>query len=156
MARLNWNTEGQEEMGDFSALPAGEYVAFICASEMKPTKAETGHFLELKFEICEGQYAGRNIWTRLNLDNPNAQAVTLAQRELTSITKAVGKVAIADSDELHNVPMLVKLDIEAGKDGKAPQNRVKAYASYGNRTAAPKSAPAASQAATTGSKKPWE
>jgi len=38
-----------EQMDDFEPIPAGNYIAAVVASEMKPTKAGNGSFLELQF-----------------------------------------------------------------------------------------------------------
>jgi len=40
----------------FEPVPAGKYLAVIAESQMKPNKARTGEFLELTFQIIEGQY----------------------------------------------------------------------------------------------------
>jgi len=42
----------------------------ITASEMKTNKAGTGRFLELAFTIIEGEFKNRQLWARLNLENP--------------------------------------------------------------------------------------
>jgi hypothetical protein len=38
-----------EPSSDFEPVPAGKYLAVITESEMKPTKAGTGHYLQLTF-----------------------------------------------------------------------------------------------------------
>jgi len=37
---------------------------------MKPTKTGSGTYLELTFQVIEGQYKNRLLWSRLNLSNP--------------------------------------------------------------------------------------
>ena len=61
-----------EPATDFDPIPAGKYLGVISDSEFKPTKSGNGNFLELTFEVLEGEYKGRRLWSRLNLDNPNA------------------------------------------------------------------------------------
>ena len=51
-----------EPSTDFDPLPAGKYPAVITASETKPTKAGTGHFLQLTFQVVEGPFKGRQLW----------------------------------------------------------------------------------------------
>ena len=63
-----------EPSADLEPIPAGKYQAVITESEMKPTKAGNGHYLQLAFQIIEGEYRNRFVWARLNLDNPNATA----------------------------------------------------------------------------------
>jgi len=77
-----------EPSADFETLPAGKYEAVITESEMKPTKAGTGHYLQLTFQIIEGEFKNRFLWARLNLDNPNATAVQIARAELSATRSA--------------------------------------------------------------------
>ena len=74
-----------EPANDLEPIPVGKYVAVITDSEMKPTKSGAGSYLQLTFQIIEGDHSGRLLWVRLNLDNPNATAVEIARRELSSI-----------------------------------------------------------------------
>ena len=78
-----------EPSADFEPIPAGKYEAVITESEMKPTKAGTGHYLQLTFQVVEGEFKNRLLWARLNLDNPNATAVQIARAELSAICRAV-------------------------------------------------------------------
>ncbi len=96
-----------EPTNDFEPIPAGKYVAVITESEMKPTKAGTGSYLQLTFQILEGEHKNRLLWTRLNLDNPNATAVQIARSELSAICRAVGVMTPSDSVELHNLPLVI-------------------------------------------------
>lgn len=57
---------------DFEPIPAGKYLAVITDSEMKPNKAGTGRYLQLAFQIIDGPYKKRFLWTRLSLYQPNA------------------------------------------------------------------------------------
>jgi len=66
-------------------MPVGKYIAVITDSEMKPTKSGSGNYLQLKFQIVEGEYANRLLWVRLNLDNTNATAVKIARLPLSEI-----------------------------------------------------------------------
>lgn len=111
----------------FEPLPAGKYLAMITASEMKPNKAGTGSYLELVFTILEGEYKGRQLWGRLNLDNPNELAVKIAQAELSAICRAVGVLTPRDSVELHNLPLVIKVACKKRKDTDEIANVIKGY-----------------------------
>jgi hypothetical protein len=121
-----FNANQVEPAADFEPLPAGKYVAVITASEMKPTKAGNGSFLELVFQVTEGEFKGRKLWSRLNLENPNALTVKIARGELSAICRAVGVMEPKDSAELHNLPMLVSVKQKADADGEV-RNEVKGY-----------------------------
>jgi hypothetical protein len=117
----------QGEMLNFDAFPAHKALGMMTKSEMKPTKAGTGSYLECEFTLLNGQFKGRKVWSRLNLSNPNKQAEDIAQRELGAICKAVGIITPLDSSELHNKPIMLDIAYEpASKDNKA-QNYIKGY-----------------------------
>lgn len=116
-----------EPNGDFEPIPAGRYVAVITESELKPTKAGTGHYLQLTFQVTEGQYQNRLLWARLNIDNANAQARKIAEGELSAICRAVGVLAPNDSVELHNLPLVIHVRCKKRLDTGEIVNEVKGY-----------------------------
>jgi hypothetical protein len=117
-----------EPANDFDPLPSGKYVAVITDSEMKANKAANGSYLQLTFQVIEGEYKNRFLWTRLNLDNPNATAVTMARAELSAICRAVGVMAPNDSVELHDLPLVISVKCKKRKDSDEITNEIKAYA----------------------------
>ena len=110
----------------YDILPAGDYLAAIAKSEKRDSKSGGGAYINLEFEVMDGPARGRRFWTMLNLWNSNAQAVEIAQRDLSAICHAAGKLRVSDTEELHGIPMLVRLTIK--KDEKyGEQNRVSSY-----------------------------
>lgn len=129
MANLNgFDARTVDPSTDFEPLPAGKYLAVITDSEMKSTKSGNGSFLELTLQVIEGEYKGRNLWTRLNLDNPNETAVKIARGELSALCRAVGVLQPKDSCELHNLPLLVTVKCKKREDTGDIVNEVKGYA----------------------------
>jgi hypothetical protein len=139
-----------EPTSDFDPIPAGKYLAVITESEMKPNKANTGHFLQLTFQVIEGPYKNRYLWARLNLDNPNATAVQIARAELSAICRAVGVLAPNDSVELHNLPLVISVKCKKRDDTGEITNEIKGYAK--KETSAPAAAAAQPSANST---PPW-
>jgi hypothetical protein len=127
MPSLNFNAN-EVEPTDFDVLPAGKYFAMIVESEMKPTSAGTGRYLQLTFQILEGPCKNRRIWARLNLENPNQQAVQIARGELSAICRAVGVMTPKDSCELHNLPLIVNVKCRKRQDTGDIENRIASYA----------------------------
>ena len=128
MANLNGFDANQvEPADDLEPVPTGKYVAVITDSEMKPTKSGTGNYLQLTFQIVEGEYANRLLWVRLNLDNPNATAVQIARRELSSICRSVGVLVPTDSADLHNLPCMIHVRVKRRSDTGELQNEIKGY-----------------------------
>ena len=142
MAILNFDATDVAPSAPIEALPAGTYECVITDSEMQPTKAGNGQFLKFTFEVVSGEFAGRKLWARLNLDNPSKTAVEIARAELSAICHAVGVLTPQDSSELHNLPLLVTVKVRQLETG--PVNDIKGYAAV-SRT--PASAPAAKPAA---------
>jgi hypothetical protein len=111
----------------FEPIPAGRYPALITESEMKPNKAGTGSYLQLTFQVLEGPHKNRQLWARLNLDNPNATAVQIARAELSAICRAVGVMAPKDSVDLHNLPLVVHVKCKKRDDTGEITNEIKGY-----------------------------
>jgi hypothetical protein len=116
-----------EPSAEFDPLPPGKYLAIIVETDLKPTQSGNGNYLELTFEILEGQYKGRKVWARLNLDNPSEQAVKIARSELSAICRAVGVMTPNDSVELHNLPLVITVRCKKRKDTGEIANEVKGY-----------------------------
>lgn len=146
---------------DNSVLPAGDYLAAIAVSEKKDSK-KGGAYINLEFEVVDGHAKGRRFWTMLNLWNSNQIAVDIAQRDLSAICHACGKLKVSDTEELHGIPMLVRLKIKpAQKDDHGNElypakNEVVSYKPATGAAPAARQASAPAAAAAGGVKKgPW-
>lgn len=155
MANLGgtYTADPNNVQGDFTPVPPGEYLVHITDSDMVATKTGNGHFLKLDLEILEGDQQGRKLFDRLNIDNPNQQAVDIAQRTLNAICVAVGKLSIADSSELHNVPMVAVVKVDPAKGDYGPSNSIGTYKPASGGVSSAKPAPAPSN---SNSSPPWK
>lgn len=124
----NFDASTVEPTTDFDPLPAGKYVAVITESEFKPNNARTGSYLQFTFQIIEGEYKGRFLWARLNLDNPNATAVKIARGELSAICRAVGVMQPKDSVDLHDLPLVISVKCKKRTETGEIQNEIRGYA----------------------------
>ena len=131
MATLNFNAHEVEPSVAFEAIPAGKYNAVIVDSEMKQTKSGNGSYLELTFEVTEGEYKGRKVWARLNIDNPSADAVKIARGELSAICRAVNVMTPNDSVDLHNLPLEITVKCKRNSENGEITNDIKGYAAKG-------------------------
>jgi hypothetical protein len=128
---------------NYDPIPAGKYLAIIRDSAEKTSKQ--GHtYLNLEFEVLDGQYRGRKVWVNLNLNHPDPEVVKYARAELADICKAVGVLKPADSVQLHNLPLVITVKVQARKDTGELQNRVRGYARKEAAAGQPQQAPAAS------------
>jgi hypothetical protein len=126
MATLNFNAEGIDTTNQFEAIPAGDYEAMVTDSTMKSTKDGLGQYLELTLEVQSGQYQGRKVWDRLNLQNRNQKAVEIAQKQLAQLCHATGIMQVKDSQQLHNRPIVVKVAAKNDPD-RGMSNEIKGY-----------------------------
>ena len=164
---------------DFENVPPGDYRLEVEASEVKPTNKGDGTILKLTYRIIEPEeYANRKIFGNINLENANATAQEIGQRELASLCRAVGVTAIEDSDDLHLISFMAKVGLSkartVGTTTYEPRNEIKRFyypdeatmpepkvapvAANDNRAAANDNRPAQAAAAratgTTGAR-PW-
>ncbi len=135
----------------FTPIPAGQYTAVITGSEMKKTNAGNGEYLSLTFQIIEGQYENRLIWTNLNIKNPNETAVKIAKGELSAICRAVDVLKPQDSSELHDIPLLINIKVARRKDTGDLRSEIKGYKPINGSAPQPAKASASGDATP-----PWE
>lgn len=132
MAQLNFDASQVAPSEALEAIPAGWYNAQMTASEMKPTSNGTGAYLQAEFTVLSGDYAGRKLFDRINLQNKNPVAVEIGYKTLSAICHAVGVIQVQDSQQLHGRPLQLKVSLRAagpGADGKhyEASNEVKGY-----------------------------
>jgi hypothetical protein len=110
-------------------IAAGRYRVAIAKSNLKETKAKDGAMIDLRFNVLDGPFQGRQLNTNLNVFNKNPTAVEIALKELSAIGHCVNVLDIAGQDGavdnylpmLHNLPFLVDVTVEDG------YNRIKKY-----------------------------
>jgi hypothetical protein len=129
MAQMNFSTQGIDTRNTYEALPPGEYTVVVSDSQMKQTASGTGHYLALTLQV-QGpeQHRGRMLWDNLNISNPSAKAVEIAQRQLAQLVKACGYEGISDSEQLHNIPVVAIVKVDRSD---TTRNVVKGYKSAG-------------------------
>lgn len=123
-----FDADAVEPMGDRSPIPVGDYRAVCVKSQWKPTSTG-GQMLEFTWQILEGPHARRMVWSKLNLQNSNPQAVERARRELSAICKAVGVSKLTDSMQAHDIPISVSVGIQPPQNGYEASNKITSYKS---------------------------
>lgn len=128
MATLNFDATQVEPSAGRDPIPAGKYVVAVTASEMKPTKNGAGAYLELEYQVLDGEHKGRKLWSRHTLQHPSAQTVQIARGELSAICRAIGIMTPKDSAELHNLPLTVTVKVKKREDNGELTNEISAWA----------------------------
>ena len=127
MATINFNASEVEPSSTFDAIPAGKYLAVVADDEMRDTASGTGRYLQLQFDIIEGEYSGRKLWARLNLENANPKAVEIARKELSAICRAVKVMQLHDTVQLHNIPLVITVRCKKNAETGEMQNEIRGY-----------------------------
>lgn len=97
-------------------VPLNWYKVVISREEVKETNGDAGKGNQLAFycKVIEGDYTGREQRKGMNLDNPNAQTVRIAQEELAKFSWVVGRPNFQDTQELFNIPLMALMGPQEG------------------------------------------
>lgn len=106
------------EQDSFEPIPAGWYNARITEAEVKSTKAGTGSYIKVRYDITGPTHQGRVVYGNINLSNPNQQAEQIGIQQLGSLARAIGLEVISDSDQLINRDVQIKLSIKKDTSGQ--------------------------------------
>jgi len=127
VAILNFNAQTVAPSAAFEPLPAGWYNVKITDSELKPTRAGDGNYIALTMEVLDGNYAGRKVFTNLNVDNKNEIAVKIAYEQLSALCYVTGNIQLQDTQQLHGIPFQTKLTVKEASGGYDASNDVKGF-----------------------------
>lgn len=130
MAELNFNAQGQAQLEERSLHPAGWYVMAITATDLKPTKKGDGRYIAVEYTIVAPAWAvGKKFFDNVNIQNPNPVATEIGQKTLSSMCHATGVLNVQNTEQLHNIPIGVKLSV------KGEDNNVRGFKTAGEMTA---------------------
>lgn len=151
MGNLNFDATNVAPSTAFDPLPNGWYTMRIVGAEMAPSE-KAGQMLKLQLEVDETvhpQFASRKVFDRLCLNHPTSQqAREIAQRTLSAICHAIGKLQVSDTDMLLGQSLKVKVKSTPARvdqaTGKAYDagNEVGGYKPISEETAQPAGASA--------------
>jgi hypothetical protein len=127
MAEFVFDSSGVKPNDYFEPLPPNWYDAKLIESERKPTKDGKGEYLNLTFEILNPEYVNRKVWDRINIKNDNEAAQRIAHGQLAALVKACGLTAITDTQQLHGIPVCIRLGVRPADQVYDASNVVKGY-----------------------------
>lgn len=78
----------------------------------KQTKAQTGYYLQIEMIVLDGQYAGRKLWDRLNVSNPNPMAEQISKSQLKKLCLACGIQNLQSKSELMGKIVRPKIKVD--------------------------------------------
>ncbi len=130
-----FNPYEHEAAQGYEPLKPGWYPVEIKDAEIKATKAGTGSYLKIEFDVLDSANMGRKLFVQINLQNPSAKAVEIGMRELASLGQACQLQAITDTSELLGKRIEARVKIGKANEGYEPDNEVTAYRPLGQQTA---------------------
>ena len=77
--------------------------------------------------MIDGEFKGRSVFDRLNLWNPNSQAVDIAQRSLSAICHAIDLLKVKNHEELRGKKLMAKIVYKPAEGNYSEGNDVKGY-----------------------------
>lgn len=146
MALINFDARSVQPDQGFDVLPAGWYKALVEKSDVKPTKDGSGAYVSVEYKIIDGQFSGRKIFGRFNIQNANPMAVEIGYKQLSALAHAVGVLQVQDSSQLHNIPLQIRLKLVPAKDEYEPKNEVTSWKNINEQVGAVTAQPAPSYA----------
>ena len=146
MAQLNQafvESELPKSERNFEPLPAGWYTCTIGGAEVKSTKAGTGEYISIRYDVTGPTHQGRVVFGNLNIKNPNPAAEAIAYQQMGELMRAIGLGRVDDTDQFIGGQLQIKLDVRKSEQ-YGDSNDVKAFKSLSGgampMAAAPKAA----------------
>lgn len=141
----------------YDPLPAGWYDAEIAGAEIRQTKAGTGEYIAVRYDITGPTHAGRVIFGNLNISNANPAAEKIGKQQLGELMLAIGLKNVSDTDQLIGHRCSIKLAVRKSEE-YGDSNDVKgwkAVAGGAPPAAAAAPSPAPAPQAPAGNAPPW-
>ena len=118
---------------NFEPLPAGWYTAVVNGAEIKNTKAGTGQYIAVRYDITGPTHQGRVVFGNLNIKNPNPKAEEIGRQQFGDLMRSCGLAKVNDTDQLIGGNLSIKLEV---KTGDYAGNEIKGFKSTGSAPAA--------------------
>jgi hypothetical protein len=158
MAQLNetFSTDDlpQGNGGDFTPLPDGWYTAHITQASLETTKAGTGQYIKIRYDVTGPTHQGRVVFGNLNIRNPNPKAEEIGRQQLGDLMRSVGLAKVSDTDQLIGSSCQIKLTTRQ-QEGYEPSNDIKGWKSVEGAAMPKPSAPAAAKEPAAAGSPPW-
>ena len=139
--------------GDFTPLPDGWYTASIAAASLETTKAGTGQYIKVRYDITGPSHQGRVVFGNLNIRNPNPKAEEIGRQQLGDLLRAIGIAKVSDTDQLIGNRCSIKL-VTKTSEGYEPSNEIKGWKAIEG-ASIPKPAASPSAPASAPASPPW-
>jgi hypothetical protein len=137
----------------FEPIPADWYKAKIRSAEVKLTKAGTGKYLNVGYDILGPSYQGRVVFGMITVQNSNQKAEEIGRGQLGDLMGSVGMRTLHDTDELVGKVLSVKVGVRKSEQ-YGDKNEVKAWRAVEG-AALPPAQPSEASTQPAQDKPPW-
>lgn len=115
-----------ESNNSYDPLPQGWYDVNIKGAELKDTKAGTGQYIAVQYDVLGPTHQGRVVFGNLNIRNPNPKAEEIGRQQLGELMRAIGLTTVQDTDQLIGGQLSIRLAVRKSED-YGDSNDVKGY-----------------------------
>jgi len=123
-----FNVNEMPESVGFDPIPAGWYIAKITAADLKDTKAGTGKYINVRYDVMAPSHEGRVLFSMITVANPNPKAEEIGRQNLGDLMRAIGLKKVQDTDQLIGGKCQIKVTVEPGTEQYPdPKNNVKGW-----------------------------
>lgn len=116
-----------ENAGDiYENIPDGDYLVTVIGCERRLAQYNPScEFLALQFEICQGELAGRKVFSNFTQKHTNEKAVNIGRARMKQLSLAVtGNEVVGTAEELYAKPVTIRLKTTTNKKTGEPSQNV--------------------------------
>ncbi|HEY7824770.1 MAG TPA: DUF669 domain-containing protein [Acidimicrobiia bacterium] len=146
---------------NYDPIPEGWYDVEIKGAELRTTKAGTGQYIAVRYDVTGPTHGGRVIYGNLNVSNPNPKAEEIGRQQMGELMRSIGLPVLQDTDQLVGGRLSIKVSIRKSEQ-YGDSNDVKGFKALAGGAApsapAPQAAapqPAAAPAPAAATAPPW-
>jgi hypothetical protein len=115
------------EENNFEPIPAGWYEVSINSAELKETKAGTGEYIALRYDVLGPAHKGRVVFGKLNIRNPHLKTQDIGIQQLSELVRAIGLASVEDTNQLIGGHLEVQVKIREASGGDNFSNYVSGF-----------------------------
>jgi len=105
---------------NYDPIPEGWYDVEIKGAELRTTKAGTGQYIAVRYDVTGPSHGGRVVYGNLNVSNPNPKAEEIGRQQMGELMRAIGLPVLQDTDQLVGGRLSIKVAIRKSEPA-APQ-----------------------------------
>ncbi len=122
-------SEPASERSGFAPMPPVWYKAALTSSALTDNKSGNGSHFKFEFTVLEGKYQSRKVWANVTWTHATSElAVKIGRRAFADLCLACGKASVDTTEELHGIPISIKLKIKPAEGKYEEGNEITAYA----------------------------